>query len=335
MRLSGPAPHSKIRSVGHYLPERVVTNEELAPLIGSTPEWIEERIGIQSRHWVLPGQSNAELGEHAARRALDSAGLGVQDIDAIIYATLSPEAGFPGSGVFLQARLGIPGIPALDVRNQCSGFLYGLSIADAWIRAGVYQRVLLVGSEVHSTGLELAERGQAVTAMFGDGAGAVILEGSDEPGVLDVKLGADGRGVESLWSELPSSTLSPIFDASYLRDGRQYPQMKGRSVFRKAVETLSKMLSDMLSENDIELSSVIYVPHQSNLHICNMVAQMLGIADQHVVKTIQTHGNMTAASIPAALSVALEQGIVKTGDTVLMGAFGSGYTWGGSLIRMT
>ncbi len=327
------APSARIVGVGLFLPDRVVTNEELAPKIDSTPEWIEQRIGIKSRHWVEPGQSNSDMGAKAAQAALRDAGLATSDVDAIIYATLSPDAGFPGSGVFMQEHLGITDIPALDVRNQCSGFLYGLSIAKAWIQSGMYRTVLLVGSEIHSTGLDVSPEGRSVTAMFGDGAGAVVVQASSTPGVLDIELGADGSGAHSLWAELPSSTLAPVFSASHL-DGRQYPQMKGRAVMKRAVETLGDMLSSMLERNGLAPEEIIYVPHQSNINICKLVASRAKIPLDNVVSTIEEHGNITAASIPCALRVAMDKGLVKAGDTILMGAFGSGYTWGGALVKL-
>lgn len=325
--------HTRISGTGHHFPDRVVTNEELAPLIGSTPDWISERVGIQSRHWAAEGDTTSGLAESATRLALDDAELDADDLDAIVFATLSPDMGFPGSGVLLQALLEIPGTPAIDVRNQCSGFLYGLSVARAWIASGTYKRVLVVGSEIHSTGLDLSPEGKVVSGLFGDGAGAVIVEAANEPGIIDLKLGADGRGAHALWSELPSSSLHPAFDAAYLAQGRQYPQMQGRAVFRKAVETLERELKAILNANNLKGTDVLYVPHQANKHICQMVADRVGIPLENMISTIETHGNTTAASIPCALDVAGKSGQIPAGTTVLTAAFGSGYTWGCALVK--
>jgi len=328
---------SAIVSTGRHLPDRVVTNDELAGALNTTPEWIEERTGIRERRWVEPGETNAGMAAQAARRALAQAGLEVGEVDAIVAATLSAEAVFPGTGVFLQRELGLEGVPALDVRNQCSGFLYGLSIADAWIASGRYETVLLVGSEVHSTSLDLSPAGRGVTPLFGDGAGATIVRpASDGAGVIDVRLGADGRGAEHLWLEVPSSSHMPSISHEDLDAGRQFPHMDGRIVFRRAVETLEREIGRVLDAFDAigPRDEVLLVAHQANRRINEMVADRLGLAPAQVVHTIDTWGNTTAASIPTALDLAREDGRAHPGRVVIMAAFGSGYTWGTAVVRL-
>ncbi len=328
-----------IRSIGSFLPPRVVSNEDIVALTGGTPEWIEERTGIRNRHFVDPGMTNSMLGEHAARKALEAAGLSPKDLDVLLYATLSPDAGFPGSGVFLQRHLDRPGIPALDIRNQCSGFLYGLSIARAWLLTGSYKRALLVGSEIHSTGLSFTEAGRTVASIFGDGAGAVILEAVEDSQshtggrILDVRLGADGNGAEALWCELPASGLHPNIDVSYLSEGRQFPQMKSRSVFRHAVETLEREIGSLLADHGLQPDEILLVPHQSNKYMNLMVADRLGIPPENIVSTIENLANTTAASLPIGLDHAMAQGRLHEGKPVVLAAFGSGYTWGCALIQ--
>jgi 3-oxoacyl-[acyl-carrier-protein] synthase-3 len=315
----------------------VVSNEDIVAMTGGTAEWIEERTGIRNRHFVDPGMTNSMMGERAARNALEAAGLGPEDLDVLLYATLSPDAGFPGSGVFLQRHLGRAGIPALDIRNQCSGFLYGLSIARAWLESGTYRRALLVGSEIHSTGLDFTKAGRTVASIFGDGAGAVVLEASDDASVggriLDVRLGADGTGAEALWCELPASGLHPNMDASYLAEGRQFPQMKSRSVFRHAVETLERELGSLLVDHGLKPDEILLVPHQSNKFLNVMVADRLKIPHENIVSTIENLANTTAASLPIGLDFAQKQGRLHEGKPVVLAAFGSGYTWGCALIQ--
>lgn len=332
-----------MRSVGGYLPPHVVSNEDIVARTGGTAQWVEEHTGIRQRHFVLPGTANSTLAEHAARTALKRANIQATDLDAIVYATLSPDAGFPGSGVFLQRLLDVPNIPAIDIRNQCSGFLYGLSIARAWLSTGTYHRILLVGSEIQSTGLDFTEAGRTLAALFGDGAGAVVLthENIDTPDspsrcnieIVDVRLGADGRGIEHLWCELPASGLHPNIDASYLAEGRQFPRMQGRTMFRRAVETLEREIGALIQSHQLDPDDLLLVPHQANKHINAMVAERLKIPAHNLVSTIEDYGNTTAASLPLGLERAWAKGLLQPGRPIVLAAFGSGYTWGTALLR--
>jgi 3-oxoacyl-[acyl-carrier-protein] synthase-3 len=243
---------------------------------------------------------------------------------------------FPGDGCFLNAKLGIPGVPALDIRNQCSGFLYGLSVADAWIRAGVYRRVLLVGSEVHSTGLDVSTRGRDVSVIFGDGAGAALLEATDEPdrGVLSVHLHADGRFAKDLWTDAPGSVYHPRVQVSQIESAAIYAQMEGQKVFKHAIVRMPEVMREAFDRNGLSAKDVkLFVPHQANLRISQMVQRSLDLRDDQVWNNIQRFGNTTAASIPIALAEGVEARGVKRGDLVALAAFGAGFTWAGALVR--
>ncbi len=332
-------PRTAILGVGHYVPTRVVTNDDLSKMFNTSDEWIVQRSGIRERRYIEhDGIGASDLAVPAARMAAERAGIAISEIDAIIFATLSPDVFFPGSGCFLQTKLGLKNIPALDIRNQCSGFLYGLQIADAWIRAGMYKRVLLVGSEVHSTGIDFSDAGRDVTVLFGDGAGAVILGPTDDPerGVQSVTLGADGSGAADLWIEAPSSRSSPSRITPEMIDARlHYPRMNGKQVFRWATEKMPEAAHLALRMADKSMADVdVFVPHQANLRINEFVARKLGIPMEKVVTTIDRYGNTTAASIPISLSEAVADGRAKPGSLVLFAAFGSGYTWGAGVVRM-
>lgn len=326
---------ARIISTGHYVPEKIVTNEEMTKLVPTSDEWIRERTGIQQRHFVDKEIGASDLGYEAAQIALQRAGLKATDIDFIIFATLSPDYMFPGSGCVMQHRLGVPGIGALDVRTQCTGFVYGLSVANAFIQTGQYKRILLVGAEVHSTGLEYNERGRHIAVLFGDGAGAVILEASDgERGVLSTHLHADGRYAKELWAENPGSRRIPRLYPGILEDGTCFPQMNGREVFKHAVTKFPEVIMEALQANHLTLDDVkLVIPHQANLRISEAVTQRLGIAPEKVFNNIQRYGNTTAASIPIALTEALAQGKIQENDIVILASFGSGFTWASAAIR--
>ena len=332
-------PRTAILGVGHYVPTRVVTNDDLSKMFNTSDEWIVQRSGIRERRYIEhDGIGASDLAVPAARMAAERAGVELSEIDAIIFGTLSPDVFFPGSGVFLQTKLGLKNIPALDIRNQCSGFLYGLSIADAWIRAGMYRRVLLVGSEVHSTGIDFSDAGRDVTVLFGDGAGAAILGPTDdeERCVHSVTVHADGSGAPDLWIEAPSSRSSPSRITQEMLDERKhYPRMNGKQVFRWATEKMPEAAHEALRKAGKTVSDVdLFVPHQANLRINEFVARKLEIPMDKVVTTIDRYGNTTAASIPLSLSEAVGDGRAKPGSLVLFSAFGSGYTWGAGVVRL-
>ena len=326
---------STLLGMGHFLPPRVVTNNDLAGLMETTDEWITQRTGIRERRWIEGDVGASELAEHASREALAEAGLEPKDIDLVLFATLSPDLNFPGSGCLLQARLGIPGVPAMDIRNQCTGFLYGLKTADAFIRSGMAKHVLLVGAEVHSTGIDVTTRGRDVAVLFGDGAGAAVVGPTEgESRVIDTELHADGRFAEIPMVEAPASRLNPRLTAEMMAEGRHFPKMDGRSVFKHAVERLPEVIKSVLAKNGYTLADVdVLVPHQANLRINEMVARQLGFPAEKIVNNIQKYGNTTAASIPIALHEAVQDGRVKKGQLVLLAGFGAGLTWGATLVR--
>jgi 3-oxoacyl-[acyl-carrier-protein] synthase-3 len=332
---------SLIVATGRHVPAQRLTNADLAPRLASDPAWILERTGIEARHFAGAQDTTTSLGAAAARQAMARAGWGPGDLDALIFATLSPDMAFPGCGVLLQHALGLRHIPALDVRNQCSGYLYALQVARGWIEAGLYRRVLIVGSEVHSAGLDLTEQGKAISVLFGDGAGAVLLERGEEAGrgVLDVRLGANGAHAEALWCEAPGARMRPHITAADIARGRHYPKMLGRAVFRHAIEVLSREVERLLVDHGIAPGSTArqelwFVPHQANRRINEYLVEQLGLNPDRTLHTIKDYGNTTAASIPMALDVAREEAGMGPGALVLHAAFGSGFTWGTALVRM-
>jgi len=333
-------PNAVFLGTGHFLPDRVVTNDELAKLMDTSDEWIQQRTGIQQRRFVdfdKEPMGASDLGTRAAQNALDAAGMSKDDVDCIIYATLSPDKAFPGDGVLVQAKLDIPaGVPAFDIRNQCSGFLYGLQMANAFIRQGVYKNVLLIGSEVHSSGLEFADRGRDVSVIFGDGSAAAVLGASDdnERGVLGITLHADGRFAEVLETSYPSSALNPRVTKEMLDTGAQYPKMQGKLVFKNAVQRMPEAVSKVLAEHNAQPKDIkLLIPHQANLRISEMVQRRLKLRDDQVFNNIQKYGNTTAASIPLALDEAIKEGRLDKGDLLVLTAFGAGFTWGAALVR--
>jgi 3-oxoacyl-[acyl-carrier-protein] synthase-3 len=330
-------PRSAILGVGHYVPTKVVTNDDLSKLMPTSDEWIQQRTGIKERRFIEhDGIGASDLAVPAAKMAVERAGKELRDVDMIVFATLSPDVNFPGSGCFLGDKLGLGGVPALDVRNQCSGFLYSLSIADAWVRAGMYENVLVVGAEVHSTGIELTERGRDVAVLFGDGAGAALVgrSPSETRGVLSLTLHADGSGARDLWLPAPASNRMPRLTHEMIDRGEHYPQMNGKQVFRWATEKMPEVSREVLATAGLTVADVdFFVPHQANMRINQMVAQKLGIPADRVCHNITRYGNTTAATIPIGLSEAFEEGKLGEGKTVLAAAFGSGYTWGASVIR--
>jgi 3-oxoacyl-[acyl-carrier-protein] synthase-3 len=329
-------PRAAFVALGGHVPDRVVTNEELTRRMETSDAWIQERTGIRERHWVDEGTENSDLALAAARKALDAAGWKPADVEAIVYASLSPDHMFPGDGCFLNAKLGIPGVPAIDIRNQCTGFLYGLAVADAWIRVGMYRRILLVGSEIHSTGLDVSTRGRDVAVIFGDGAGAALLEATDDPGrgVLSVHLHADGRFAKELWTDAPGSLYHPRVQPRMLEDASIYPKMEGQKVFKHAITKMPEVMREALERNGLAPSNLkLLVAHQANLRISQMVQRSLELRDDQVWNNIQKYGNTTAASIPLALAEGVEARGVQRGDLVGLVAFGAGFTWASALLR--
>ncbi len=326
-----------ITGTGHYVPPRTVTNADLEKLINTTDEWIRERSGILERHWVEPGTGPSDLAVEAAKQALDRAGLGKDEIDFIVAATLSPDYYFPGIGVLVQAKLGLSNIGALDVRNQCSGFIYALSVADQYIRAGTYKKILLVAAEVQSTNLDFSDQGRDMAVLFGDGAGAVIIEpnpADDGRGILSTHLYCDGRFASELWMENPCPKNSPVFQLEMFTQGKFFPHMDGRKVFINAVERMPEAVMAGLRHNGLDLKDVsLVIPHQANDRISQMVAKKLQLPDSKIVRNIQRYGNTTAASIPIALDEVVQDGRLKHGDLLVLTAFGSGFTWASAIIR--
>lgn len=330
-------PKSIILGVGSHVPSRVVTNDELASMMDTSDEWIRQRTGIEERRYIEHTDIGAsDLALHASRAALEHAGLEADKVDAIIFATLSPDYTFPGSGCLLQRSLCIGPVPALDVRNQCSGFLYGLSVADAWIRCGMYEHVLLVGAEVHSTGLDFSDKGRDVTVLFGDGAGAAVIGPSpdEEHGILSVCLHADGAGAEHLWIEAPASRHIPRVTREMLDEGRHFPKMNGRQVFRSATSKMPEVALEALELANLTIEDVdLLVPHQANRRINETVGARIGLPPEKVLHNIERYGNTTAATIPMGLDAAFERGLIHADTTVLMTTFGAGFTWAGAVCR--
>ena len=323
--------------LGHYVPPKVVTNKDLEKLMDTSDEWIQQRTGIQERRYVEEGMGNVEMSYEATQVALQRTGLKIQDIDFIILATLSPDYAFPGTACFLQEKLGISNIPALDIRQQCTGFIYGLSIADQYIKTGMYKKVLLIGTEVHSTGIEFSTRGRDVTVLFGDAAGVAVLGAAPENenrGVLSTHLHADGRFAKELWTENPSSRYHPRMTHQQIEEGSWYPKMNGRSVFVTAVKKFEEIIEEVLDHNKIQKEEVgLFIFHQANLRIVQNVCEKMKIPIEKTFNNIQKYGNTTAASIPLALSEAWEAGRIRKNDLVCLCAFGSGYTWASALVR--
>lgn len=327
---------ARILSVGRYLPERRVTNFDLMKLFDTSDEWIQQRTGIVERRYAEAGVYCSDLALEATRDALARADMDAREIDFIIFATLSPDFHFPGSACYLQRKLGLTEIGCMDIRNQCSGFLYSLAVADAFVRIGMYKRILVVGAEVHSSALHFTNEGRDVAVLFGDGAGAAIVGPSEDPerGILSTHLHADGRYADALKLEIWDISRKPYITEANLREGRIWPQMKGKEVFRMAVTKIPEVVEEALAANGLTLDQVsLFVPHQANLRINQFSAARLGVAEEKFFSNIQRYGNTTAGSIPIALSELLDQRAIREGDYIVLVAFGAGFTWGASVIR--
>jgi 3-oxoacyl-[acyl-carrier-protein] synthase-3 len=329
---------AKITGTGFYVPERVVPNSELQLHINTTDEWIQERTGIKERRFFEEGTDTvSKMGARASKIALEKAGLEAKDIDMVLFATLSPDYYFPGSGVVMLRELGLAEIPALDIRMQCSGFVYGLSVADQYIRTGMYKKILVVGGEIQSNIFELSDRGRTMAVIFGDGAGAVVVEATDaddENVILSTHLHSDGRFAEELMQQHPSSNKKVRLTSEMLDNGDLLPYMNGQLVFKHAVKRFPEVIKEALDKNNYTIDDLdLLIPHQANIRIAEYVQQSMGLPAEKVYNNIQKYGNTTAASIPIALSEAIEMGKAKKGDLVCMAAFGSGFTWASALVK--
>ena len=329
---------SIIKGLGYFVPENVVTNNDLTKMMDTSDEWIRERTGIEERRWVNDNKlSTSLMGTFAAEKAIKNANIDKNDIDFIIFATLSPDYYFPGSGVLLQRNLEIKEVGALDVRNQCSGFVYALSIADQYIKSGMYKNILVVGSEIHSGALDKTSRGRSVSVIFGDGAGAAVISASnDDSGILSTHLHSEGKFAEELAVIKPATTfwIDKIKNDDN-EDGSGYsPYMNGNFVFKNAVVRFEQVIFEALNHSSLKKEDIsLLITHQANLRISQYIQKRLNLSGSQVFNNIMKYGNTTAASIPIALSEAYESNLIKKGDIIVLAAFGSGFTWGSALIK--
>ncbi len=332
--------HSKIAGLGYYVPENIVTNGDLSKLMDTNDEWIQERTGIKERRHIVSGEdTTTSMGVKAAKIAIERSGVAKEGIDFVVFATLSPDYYFPGPGVLVQRYLGLKTVGALDVRNQCSGFIYAMSVADQYIKTGMYKNILIIGSEVHSTGLDMTNRGRSVSVIFGDGAGAAVMSREEDlsKGILSTHLHSEGQHAEELILKAPGMGgrwITDVIADNDENDESYYPYMNGQFVFKNAVVRFSEVINEGLQANNLQVSDIdMLIPHQANLRISQFIQQKFQLKDDQVFNNIQKYGNTTAASIPIALTEAWEQGKIKSGDIVVLAAFGSGFTWGSAIVR--
>ncbi len=331
-------PFSKITGLGFYVPETIVTNNDLAALMDTTNEWIIERTGIQERRFFTAGKDSvSNMAARAAKIALERAGKTPQDVDAIVFATLTPDYYFPGSGVLLQRELGLSRIPCFDIRSQCGGFIYALSVADQYIKSGMFKTVLVAGSEIQSNVMEISDRGRTMSVIFGDGAGVCVVEAHQEKGkgILSTHLHSDGNFAEELCCKLPSSSLADRgLSADAQQAGDLLPYMNGKLVFQYAVKYFPEVIREALTHNQLTENDLdLFIPHQANARITEYVRKEMNMPAEKVISNIHKYGNTTAASIPIALTEAWQDGKVKEGNLIALAAFGSGFMWGSALIR--
>ena len=328
---------AKITGTGMCVPDRVVTNDELSELMDTSDEWIRQRSGIAERRYIVEGELPSHLATAASQRALEAAGIDAADIDCIVLATLSAQAEFPGTSFFLQRELGLSDTPCFDVRAQCSGFVYSLACANSFIRSGQFRRVLVVGCEVHSTGIDRSDAGRDVAVLFGDGAGAVVMEANDadDSGIIEVRLHAEGEHAEKLWIEAPGSGHVPArIDQQMIDERRHLPYMEGRFVFKHAVKRMPEVMLETLNAASLKLEDVdLFLFHQANLRINEYVANDLGIPEEKRINNIERYGNCSAASIPMLLDEAVRSGRLERGQIVSMTSFGSGFSWASAVVR--
>lgn len=332
---------SEIAGVGMYVPEDIYTNNDLSKFMETSNEWIIQRTGIEERHWVKPEVATSDLALKAAEEAIKNAGIDKKEIDCIMFATLSPDHDFPGAACFLQPKLGLTEIPSIDVRQQCSGFLYGMSMADAFIKVGQYKTILLVGAEVHSKGLDKTTRGRDVSVLFGDGAGAAIIRRTEvkdakkDSHIMSTHLFSDGQFAKELWLPGPGmGNGAERVNHQMLEEGLQYPEMNGKKVFAHATRRMCEALMLALETNKVKIEDIdLFLFHQANLRINQFIANELKIPEEKVFNTIQRFGNTTAATIPIGMAEAVKAGKLKKGSLVASAAFGSGFTWASSVYR--
>ncbi|AWX45496.1 Beta-ketoacyl-[acyl-carrier-protein] synthase III [Flagellimonas maritima] len=332
--------NSRISGLGFFVPENVVTNGDLSKMMDTNDEWIQERTGIKERRHVIKGtDTTTSMGVKAAKIAIERAGIDKDDIDFIVFATLSPDYYFPGPGVLVQRDLGIKTVGALDVRNQCSGFVYGISVADQYIKSGMYKNILVIGSELHSHGLDMTTRGRGVSVIFGDGAGAAVLtrEENTKKGILSTHLHSEGQHAEELSLIAPGMGkrwVTDIIEDEDPNDTSYFPYMNGQFVFKNAVVRFSEVIMEGLQKNNLGPQDIdMLIPHQANLRISQFVQKKFGLSNDQVYNNIMSYGNTTAASIPIALTEAWENDKINEGDLVVLAAFGSGFTWGSVIIK--
>jgi 3-oxoacyl-[acyl-carrier-protein] synthase-3 len=329
-------PNTRILGTGHAVPDRVVTNDDLAAIMDTSDEWITQRTGIKQRHWVNEGETGVGLGMAASRNAIEKAGIQAGEIDAIIYATSTPDHFAPGNGVLLQHAMNLSTIPALDIRAQCSGFVYGLSVADAYIKSGMFRTILIVGQEIQSTALDVSSEGRDSAVIFADGAGAAVVQATEEEGgsaILSFDLHGDGQFARELWVDTPGAIYHPRVQAEHI-GSRSFLQMNGREVFRHATTRMPESLVAALGRAQVEPATLkLLIPHQANLSISEMFQKRLGLSDNQVYNNIDRFGNTTAATIPIALDECVRSGRLERGDLVAFTAFGAGFLWGSAVLR--
>ena len=329
-------PNPYISGTGFYLPPRIVTNDELSSYMDTTDEWIQERTGIKERRYVEKGVGPSDLAIPATEQALKAAGLTVSDIDFIIFATSTPDFYAPGSGCVLQEKMGFNEIGALDIRVQCSGFIYGLSIAEQYIRTGNFKNILLIGAEVQSTAMNLTDEGRDTAIIFGDGSGAAIISATEEnKGILSTHMHSEGKYLKELWLEAPASNAGhPRITREVLDEGKQFLKMNGKEVFRHAITRFPEVINEALEANNLTSENInLLIPHQANLRITQMVQKRLGLSNDQVFSNIHKYGNTTAATIPIALAEAFNEGRIKEGDILVLAAFGAGFTWSSAIMK--
>ena len=329
-------PNAYIAGMGFFVPPKIVTNHDLSKYMNTSDEWIRERTGIQERRFVEKGMGPSDMAIPATEQALESAGLSVGDIDFMIFATSTPDYYIPGSGCLLQDKMDFNEIGALDIRVQCAGFVYGLSIAEQYIKTGTFKNILLIGAEAQTTAMELNDNGRDVSVIFGDGAGAVIISGTEEnQGILSTHMHSEGKYLKELWMEAPASNAGmPRISPEDLEVGKQYLKMNGKEVFRHAIVRFIEVIHECLAENNLKVEDIdMLIPHQANLRITQMVQKKLGLNDDQVFSNIHKYGNTTAASIPIALTEAVNDGKISKGDKVVLASFGSGFAWASAILK--